>query len=139
MRYLLDTNVLSQLRKSPRRADPSVRHWIAAQRPTDLYISVITVMELELGVRRVERRDTTQGRRLRNWLEDEVMDIFTSRTLDVDTETAIRTASLHVPDPAPERDALIAATAFVHGLTVATLNTRDFPPTGVPLVNPWER
>lgn len=118
MRYLLDTNVLSELRKSPRRADPSVRHWIAAQRPTDLYISVITVMELELGVRRVERRDTTQGRRLRNWLEDEVMDIFTSRTLDVDTETAIRTASLHVPDPAPERDALIAATAFVHGLTV---------------------
>lgn len=139
MRYLLDTNVLSELRKSPRRADPSVRHWIAAQRPTDLYISVITVMELELGVRRVERRDTTQGRRLRNWLEDEVMDIFTSRTLDVDTETAIRTASLHVPDPAPERDALIAATAFVHGLTVATRNTRDFTPTGVPLVNPWER
>jgi predicted nucleic acid-binding protein len=139
VRYLLDTNVLSELRKSPRRADPSVRHWIAAQRPTDLYISVITVMELELGVRRVEHRDTIQGRRLRNWLEDEVMDIFTSRTLDVDTETAIRTASLHVPDPAPERDALIAATAFVHGLTVATRNTRDFAPTGVPLVNPWER
>lgn len=139
MRYLLDTNVLSELRKSPRRADPSVRHWIAAQRPTDLYISVITIMELELGVRRVERRDTTQGRRLRNWLEDEVMDIFTSRTLDIDLETAIRTASLHVPDPAPERDALIAATAFVHGLTVATRNTRDFAPTGVPLVNPWER
>ncbi|MGP5249498.1 type II toxin-antitoxin system VapC family toxin [Corynebacterium variabile] len=139
MRYLLDTNVLSELRKSPRRADPSVRHWIAAQRPTDLYISVITIMELELGVRRVERRDTTQGRRLRNWLEDEVMDIFTSRTLDIDLETAIRTASLHVPDPAPERDALIAATAFVHGLTVATRNTRDLAPTGVPLVDPWER
>lgn len=67
------------------------------------------------------------------------MDIFTSRTLDIDLETAIRTASLHVPDPAPERDALIAATAFVHGLTVATRNTRDLAPTGVPLVDPWER
>ncbi|OLT51896.1 twitching motility protein PilT [Corynebacterium sp. CNJ-954] len=139
MRYLLDTNVLSELRRSPRRADPSVRHWIAAQRPTDLYISVITVMELELGVRRVERRDIVQGRRLRNWLDDDVMDVFTSRTLEIDVDTAVRTATLHVPDPAPERDALIAATALVHGLAVATRNTRDFTPTGVPLVNPWEQ
>lgn len=139
MRYLLDTNVLSELRKSPRRADPSVRHWIATQRPTNLYISVITVMELELGVRRVERRDIDQGRHLRNWLEDDVLDVFASRTLEVDIETAVRTASLHVPGPAPERDALIAATAFVHGLGVATRKTRDFAPTGIPLVNPWEQ
>ncbi|WP_297003856.1 type II toxin-antitoxin system VapC family toxin [uncultured Corynebacterium sp.] len=138
MRYLLDTNVLREIRKSPRRADPSVRRWIAAQRPADLYISVITVLELELGVRRMERRDPVQGRRLRQWLDDDVMDVFTSRTLEVDVDTAVRTASLHIPDPAPERDALIAATALVHGLTVATRNTRDFTPTGVPLVNPWK-
>ncbi|MGV0868876.1 PIN domain-containing protein [Corynebacterium kalidii] len=122
-----------------RRADPSVRRWLAAQRPTDLYISVITVMELEVGVRRVERRDADQGRRLRRWLEDDVMDFFASRTLEVDVDTVVRAASLHVPDPAPERDALIAATALVHGLTVATRSTRDFASTGVPMVNPWER
>ncbi|MGO1275468.1 MAG: type II toxin-antitoxin system VapC family toxin [Mycobacteriaceae bacterium] len=112
------------------RADPSVRRWIAAQRPTDLYLSVITVIELEPGVRRDERRDTIQGRSLRNWLEDEVMDIFASRTPD--TDAAVRAASLHIPDPAPERDALIAATAVVHGLTVATRNTRDFSSSGIP-------
>jgi predicted nucleic acid-binding protein len=113
------------------RADPSVRRRIAAQRPTDLYLSVITIIELEPGVRRDERRDTIQGRSLRNWLEDEVMDIFASRTPDIDTDAAVRAASLHVPDPAPERDALIAATAVVHGLTVATRNTRDFSSSGI--------
>ncbi|BDT89648.1 type II toxin-antitoxin system VapC family toxin [Nocardia cyriacigeorgica] len=137
MTYLLDTNVISELRKSSRVANPSVRAWVAARRPSELYLSVITVMEIEIGIGRVERRDSVQGKRLRSWLEDEVLDVFAGRILDLDLASARRAAQSHVPDPRPERDTMIAATASEHGMTVVTRNTKDFSQLGVPTIDPW--
>lgn len=137
MRYLLDTNVLSELRKSVRLADPAVRRWVGERRASSLFISVITVMEIEVGIRRIERRDRHQAQRLRSWLEDDVLEVFSERTLPVDLAVARQAAQLHVPDPSPERDALIATTAIVHELTVVTRNIADFDDRGVSVVNPW--
>jgi predicted nucleic acid-binding protein len=94
-------------------------------------------MELELGILTIERKDATQGAMLRSWLEQHVLPEFSGRTLPVDTAVALRCARLHVPDKRGERDALIAATALVHGMTVVTRNVADFKPTGVTLINPW--
>ena len=138
MAFLLDTNVVSELRRARTgKADPNVVAWAGAQPSDALFLSAITVLELELGVRQAERRDPEQGRGLRAWLEGQVLPTFDGRVLPVDVAVARRTATLHVPDPAPERDALIAATALVHSLTVATRNTSDFDRTGVALLNPW--
>lgn len=137
MRYLLDTNVLSELRKPPRRSDPVVREWIGSQTGADLALSVVTIFEIELGIQQLARRDIDQAQRLQRWLEDEVIDEFAGRTLSLDI-TAMRTAAaLHVPDPRPDRDSLIAATALDHGLTVVTRNVKDFEPMGVPVIDPW--
>ena len=95
-------------------------------------------MEIEIGVLRVERRDTVQGALLRAWMDERVKPEFSTRTLPVDAEVALRCANLHVPDPRSERDALIAATALVHGMTVVTRNTTDFRATGVLLHDPWQ-
>lgn len=136
--YLLDTNLVSELRKGRRgRADPGVVAWAEGVIGEDLYLSVITVWELELGVRLRERRDRSQGAVLRTWLERQVLDGFAGRILPVDTAVARRCAGLQVPDPRPDRDALIAATALVRGLTVVTRNIRDFEGTGVALHDPW--
>ncbi|RRD68693.1 type II toxin-antitoxin system VapC family toxin [Comamonadaceae bacterium OH2310_COT-174] len=136
--YLLDTNVLSELRKvQSGKADPQVAAWARSVDAADLFISAITVMELELGVLSIERKDAAQGALLRAWLEQRVLPEFATRTLPIDTAVAQRCARLHVPDRRAERDALIAATALVHGMHVATRNLADFAPTGVPLVNPW--
>ncbi|WP_238945867.1 type II toxin-antitoxin system VapC family toxin [Vandammella animalimorsus] len=138
MMYLLDTNVLSELRKvQSGKADPQVAAWARSVDAADLFISAITVMELELGVLSIERKDAAQGALLRAWLERRVLPEFATRTLPIDTAVAQRCARLHVPDRRAERDALIAATALVHGMRVATRNLADFAPTGVPLVNPW--
>ncbi|GAB3490058.1 PIN domain-containing protein [Nocardiopsis coralliicola] len=138
MNYLLDTNVLSELRKPEGRCAPAVAAWVGARHPSSLYLSVITVLEVEIGIRRLECRDLPQARRLRRWLEDDVLDAFSGRIVPVDIDVARRAATLHVPDPQPERDAYIAATAQVRGMTVATRNTADFASTGVALLNPWE-
>ncbi|RMX15264.1 type II toxin-antitoxin system VapC family toxin [Vandammella animalimorsus] len=136
--YLLDTKVLSELRKvQSGKADPQVAAWARSVDAADLFISAITVMELELGVLSIERKDATQGALLRAWLEQRVLPEFAARTLPIDTAVAQRCARLHVPDRRAERDALIAATALVHGMRVATRHLADFAPTGVPLVNPW--
>lgn len=136
--YLLDTNVVSELRKAKSgRADASVIAWAAPLPLTQLFVSVVTIHELEIGVIRAERRDALQGRLLRAWLDQRVVAGFGSRIVPVDTAVVRRSARLHVPDPRPFRDALIAATALVHGMTVVTRNIADFEPTGVSVVNPW--
>ena len=135
---LLDTNVVSELRKvGDGRADPGVMAWLAGTDASSCYVSALTLMELEIGILRLERRDPAQGNLLRRWMESRVMPEFAERTLPVDTAVALRCARLHVPDPRAERDALIAATALVHGMRVVTRNVADFAATGVPLLNPW--
>ncbi len=139
MMFVLDTNVVSELRKARfGKADMNIAAWAQSVDAADLFVSAITIMELELGVLSVERRDATQGAMLRSWLEQQVLPEFSGRTLPVDTAVAQRCARLHVPNKRGERDALIAATALVHGMTVVTRNVADFKPTGVTLVNPWE-
>jgi predicted nucleic acid-binding protein len=136
--YLLDTNLVSELRKARTgKADPGVVTWAEGITNEDQYLSVITVLELELGVRLRERRDPAQGAVLRAWLERQVLVGFAGRILPVDTDIARRCAGLHVPDRRPDRDALIAATALVHDLTLVTRNVRDFDGTGVALHKPW--
>ena len=136
--YLLDTNVVSELRKIRLgKADPHVADWADSVDAVDLYLSVITVQELEIGVLLAERRDPSQWAIFRAWLNSHVLPAFTGRILVVDTAVAQRSARLHVPDPRPVRDGLIAATALVHGMTVVTRNVADFVPTGVATLNPW--
>lgn len=136
---LVDTNVVSELRKARAgRADPNVVAWSGSVRPGDLYLSVVTLQEIETGVRLRERADPLQGAVLRRWLEGKVLRGFAGRILPVTIPIARRCAALHVPDPRPVRDSLIAATALVHGLTIVTRNERDFAPMGVPIINPWQ-
>lgn len=125
MSYLLDTNVVSELRKPEHRADPMVCSWVASRAPSDLYLSVLTIMEIEIGIGRLGRRDSSQAGRLQAWLNDDVLKVFAGRILSVDLAVARRAATQHVPDPSPERNAIIAATAAVHGLTVVTRNVKD--------------
>jgi predicted nucleic acid-binding protein len=139
MMYVLDTNVVSELRKVRNgMANPKVTAWSESVDAADLYVSVITVMELELGILQIERKDFSQGKMLRSWLDQHVLPEFVERTLPIDTAVAMRCARLHVPDQRSERDALIAATALVHGMTVVTRNVADFQPTGATILNPWE-
>lgn len=137
--YLLDTNVVSELRKvKSGRADPYVAQWAASVQTSQLYLSVITVQELELGILLRERRDAAQGQILRAWFEEQVLPAFAGRLLPVTVAVARQCAALNVAETKPERDGLIAATALVQRLMVVTRNTRDFQGTGVVLLNPWQ-
>lgn len=137
--YLLDTNVLSELRKvGDGRADPHVTAWTGRIAPGDLHISVMSIMEIELGILRIERRDRLQGDRLRTWMRHHLQPAFTNRTLPITPPIALQCARLRVPDPASERDAWIGATALVHGLTLVTRNVSHFSRTGLSIINPWE-
>ena len=136
--YVLDTKVVSELRKIRLgKADVHVAAWADSIDAADLYLSAITVQELEIGVLLAERRDPSQGAVFRVWLNSHVLPAFAGRILAVDTAVAQRSARLHVPDPRPVRDGLIAATALVHGMTVVTRNVADFEPMGVQILNPW--
>ena len=139
MNYLLDTNVVSELRKiGDGKADARVAAWGDTEDAESFFISAITILELERGVLGIQRRDAAQGARLRAWLDNHVRPEFAGRILPIDDQIAMRCAHLHIPDRRNEVDALIAATALVHGLTVATRNVRDFEGTGVVVVNPWQ-
>lgn len=136
--FVLDTNVVSELRKAKSgKADRKVTAWAMSAPKGGLFVSAITLLELELGVLLSERRDPAQGATLRTWLEYQVLPAFAGRVLVVDQAVAQRCARLHVPNPQADRDALIAASALVHGMTVVTRNVADFAPTGVPVLDPW--
>lgn len=138
MKYLLDTNVVSELRKvGDGKADPNVTKWVGAQDSNDLFISAITILELERGILGIQRRDADQGSRLRRWMDSRVRPEFAERVLPIDDAIATRCAHLHIPDRRNEADALIAATALVHGLTVVTRNVQDFDGTNLIMIDPW--
>jgi predicted nucleic acid-binding protein len=135
--FLLDTNVLSELRKVDRR-DPEVAAWASSVDLGDLYLSAITILEIEAGTLSLARRDGPQAALLRKWIDGFVLPAFAGRILPVDTAVAQRCARLHVPDPCPERDALIGATALVHRFVMVTRNMPDFERMDVELINPWD-
>lgn len=135
--FLLDTNVLSELRRRE-RTHPKVAAWADTVHASDLFLSAITILEIEAGTLQLARRDAIQGRVLRAWIDGKVLPAFADRILPIDTAVAQRCARLHVPDPRAERDALIAATALVQRMRVVTRNVADFQPMGVDLLNPWE-
>ncbi|MDP9773602.1 UNVERIFIED_ORG: putative nucleic acid-binding protein [Rhizobium sp. SORGH_AS 755] len=138
MKYLLDPNVVSELRKvGDGKADLNVTTWLGAKDSRDLYISAITILELERGILGIQRRDIEQGSRLRTWMDSRVRPEFAERIISIDEAIATRCAHLHTPDRRNEADAFIAATAIVHGLVVVTRNIHDFQGTGVVLVDPW--
>jgi hypothetical protein len=134
--YLLDTNVVPALRR-PRHAHPALVRWAEATDVSELFLSVISVMEIELGVLRIERRDRRQGSGLRAWFETDVLRSFEGRILPVNLAVARCCAGLHSPDPKSLNDSYVAATAIVHGMTVVTRNEADFRATGAIVLNPW--
>lgn len=134
--FILDTNVISELRQGKPKQSPDVRAWAATQPGGKLFLSAISILELEIGILALERRTPPQGAALRIWLAG-VRSAFAGRILPFTDNTATVCAALHVPDPRSERDAMIAATAIEHGFTVVTRNVKDFAHTGVSLINPW--
>lgn len=134
--YLVDTNAISDLRVKS-KINAKVVEWFSNISEGDLYLSVITLMELEKGVLGKERKDKAQGAILRDWLDNYILPTFQDRTLPIDAGIALSCARLHVPDKRAEADSLIAATAIAHGMTVVTRNLKDFKGMGVKLINPW--
>lgn len=135
--YLLDTNVICELRRGKRAQSETVRDWASKLPITQLYLSSITVLEVEIGVRRMLRKDPSQGAVLRAWA-DAVLREFEGRVLPFSVATAPGCADLQVPDPCSLRDSMMAATAAEHGFTIVTRNVGDYASSGVPVVNPWE-
>lgn len=135
--FLLDTNVISELRR-PDRANPNVVKWAEGIPAIQFFLSAISLLEIERGALQIARKDAAQGKILRTWIDEHILARFENRILAIDSAVALRCARLHVPDPRPEGDALIAATALVHGMTVVTRNVGDFAAMGVALLNPWD-
>lgn len=137
--YLLDTNVISELRKTETQGvDDNLLKWVRRVSTGQLFLSVISILEIEKGILLVERRDVNQAGILRSWLDNRVIPTFINRIIPVDVSIAKQCAHLHIPDPRPERDAIIAATALVHKMTIVTRNLKDFQNMGLTIINPWE-
>ena len=137
MTFLLDTNVISELRKKPSVRTEVFNDWADSVSIGVCAVSVITLFELERGVLLLEQKDPNQGNIMRDWLDSYVVPVFEKCIVPIDVETALKAASLHVPDPAPFFDALIAASALTKGYIVVTRNTKDFERFGVTCINPW--
>lgn len=138
--YLLDTNVISELRKaSTGKANENVVNWASTIANASLFISVITILELKTGILLKERKDPKQGEILTKWLNENVLPAFKNRIIPIDEKIALTCAEFHVPDPRSDRDTLIAATAVVHKMTVVTRNTKDYDHTKVKVLNPWNK
>lgn len=137
--YLLDTNIISEIRKlAKNKCDKNVADWVRSTSKDLMFTNAVVMMELERGVMSIERKDTTQGELLRHWFEMDVKPAFHGKILKIDEKTAQICAKLHIPDHAPENDAWIAASAIQHNLVLVTRNTVDFARTGVKLFNPFE-
>ncbi|MFC3324931.1 type II toxin-antitoxin system VapC family toxin [Mesorhizobium cantuariense] len=134
--FILDTNVVSNLRRRD-KTDRNVLAWSETHDIASFFMSVISILELEIGTLLLSKKDPRQAAMYREWLDQILIPQFDDRILSIDTAVVVRCANLHVPDPKPERDALIAATALVNNLTVVTRNTKDFEGTRVKLFNPW--
>lgn len=135
--YLVDTNVISELRKRSAHRNSQVADWVRSVPIAELYLSAITIDEIEVGIRRISRRDEVQGQRFRKWFEHGVLRQFRGKILSLDSAIAIRAAGLHVPNPMTLADLFIAATAIEHNLVVVTRNTQDFVDIGVGVINPF--
>lgn len=136
MKFLLDTNVVAELRKGPRASAP-VSRWFASLEPDAILLSVLTIGEIRRGIDSVRRRDRRAAATLQRWLRRLVRE-HGERILPVDLAVADEWGRLNVPDPLPVVDGLLAATAKVHGLTLATRNVKDVARAAVPVVNPFE-
>lgn len=138
MKWLLDTNVISELRKVTRdlEVSPAFARWAKTQADTEYSLSAITIYELELGVLRKERKTPAEAIPLRTWLTH-IRALHRDRILSLDAEVLLRAAALHNDRTRPDRDMFIAATALHHGLGVVTRNTKDFAGLGLDILNPW--
>lgn len=136
MTFLLDTNVLSELRR-PNQAERRVLNWFGTIAPAETFISAISIAELEQGAVKAERKQLPHAPVLRAWIDTYILRIYAGRILPVDAIIALQYGRLQPPDPLAYADVMIAATALVHGLTVVTRNTRHFAAFSVPLLNPW--
>ncbi len=134
--FIVDTNVLSELRR-PSRCHPKVAAWANTTPVARIFISALTILEIEFGTLQLERKDKAQAKVLRRWIDTEILPRFNGRILPVDTAVAQCCAGLHLPKRRAEIDTLIAATAVVHAMTVVTRNDADFKITGVKVFNPW--
>ena len=136
--YLLDTPVISELRKAKTgRCDAGVMRWASGVARQNLYMSAISLLELENSVAKAERKDRVQAAPLRSWLDDQVMKAFDGRILPVDAGVVKKRAALNHAESKSERDALVVATAQLHGLVLVTRNVAAFKTTRVKLFNPW--
>ena len=137
--FLLDTNVVSELRETrTRKPHPRVAAWARSIDPADQYTTSVTILELEIGVVLKRRHDAAQAAIFRTWMDSHVFPAFAGRILEFDSEAAQHCAALHEWATPPFRNALIAGIAMARGFAVVTRNVRDFQPMGVPVFNPWE-
>jgi predicted nucleic acid-binding protein len=135
--FLLDTNILSELRKQS-RCDAGVRHWVEGTTGEELFVSVLVLGEIRQGVERIRLRDQNQARTLEKWLQS-ILTEFADRILPVDERVADQWGRLGLRQPVPTLDALLAATALVHDLTVISRDEDGFRNTGVRIINPFSK